>query len=141
MEISLPIEIITLEEESYHLLIEAKANNMRLNLIIDTGASKTIFDTNTCNNEAGDIKAFEEQTTSGINAMIEACYQGSFSTFSLGELALNNFNCTLMDLSHVNKVYAAYFNKSIHGLLGSDFLLKHNAIINYRTRLLTLTIN
>ncbi len=42
----LPLEVIELDNLSYHILVEGEMNGLPCNLIIDTGASRTVFDRN-----------------------------------------------------------------------------------------------
>lgn len=39
----IPISIISIEGDGFHLLIPAKINNKKATLLIDTGASRTVF--------------------------------------------------------------------------------------------------
>lgn len=135
----IPIRIISLEENSYHLLVGARFNGSKTGqLIIDTGASKTVFDTNFVSELITDIKKVAEHTSSGINSMIPEAQIGTLPAFNIGKLHIKNYQSVLMDLSHVNKVYQEYTNNEIAGLLGSDFLLNYEAVINYHQKTLSL---
>jgi hypothetical protein len=57
----------------------------------------------------------------------------------LGEKIVDNFSVGLIDLSNLNILYSQYTDYKIAGLIGSDFLLNHNAIIDYES--LTLSIS
>jgi len=50
-----------------------------------------------------------------------------------------DYEAVLLDLSHVNKSYEQIGLKQIEGVLGSDILLKYNAIIDYPKKELRLT--
>lgn len=132
----LPIEIIELEEESYHLFLEAQFSNaIKANLIIDTGASKTVFD-----------KAFvhefiienqqrdEEITSSGINNPINDIEFVVLSKITFGNLVIEKFPAATMDLTHINTLYKNFNKKYIAGLIGSDFLVSYNALISYKAK-------
>ena len=41
---NVPIEILPIEDDGFHLMLKAKINGKKANLIIDTGASRTVFD-------------------------------------------------------------------------------------------------
>jgi hypothetical protein len=49
-----------------------------------------------------------------------------------------DWTVVLIDLSHVNDLYRKFTDKRVAGLIGSDFLLKHKAIIDYKRRELVL---
>lgn len=132
----IPIEIIELEEESFHLFIEAVfGENKHGNLIIDTGASKTVFD-----------KAFVEEliidhqvrkdkiTSSGINNAIDDIEFVILESIRFNELIIKSFATAIMDLSHINAIYENIGNRYIAGLIGSDFLVRYNALISYKAK-------
>ncbi|RUT73406.1 retropepsin-like aspartic protease [Ancylomarina longa] len=141
MKIEVPFEIIELEHNSFHLLIKCQINYTQFgDLVIDTGASKTVFDLNFVNEYKVIPKEDSEIQSRGLG-------EGSIDTeivrienFQLGELAVNNFTCALIDLTNINEMYHQYCQRKICGLLGSDFLLSHKAIINYETEILQLEL-
>lgn len=139
MIIDLPIEIIELEDDSYHLMMEAEfADGISGSLIIDTGASKTVFDMQFVEPFITDVEDVEEQNSSGINAMINQAKVGVIPEISFGKFKIEDYQCMLLDLSHINELYKKYTNKHIAGLVGSDFLVKYDAIIDYGRKVMTL---
>ena len=139
MIIDLPIEIIELEDESYHLMIESEfSNGISGSLIIDTGASKTVFDMQFVEPFITDVEDVEEQNSSGINAMINQAKVGIIPKINFGKLKIEEYQCMLLDLSHINELYKKYTDKQIAGLIGSDFLVKYDAIIDYGRNIITL---
>lgn len=140
MTTTLPIRIIKLEDESYHLMVDVTINNETVgHLIVDTGASKTVFDKTFITPHLTEIEEIDDNHSSGINAMIDNAQIGQLELLSFGELILTNYQCLTLDLSHINALYKKYADKYIAGLLGSDFLLKYGAIIDYSKK--TLSIN
>jgi len=132
MLIDLKIEIIKLEDESYHILIEAEfPGNILGKLIIDTGASKTVIDADFAEQFTSQIEDVENQDSSGINAIITGAKIGTIPKINFGNLEIKDYKCLLLDLSHVNSLYKKYTNKHIAGLLGSDFLVNYEAVIDY----------
>ena len=139
MLIDLPIEIIKLEDASYHLIIEAVFNRKTHgNLIIDTGASKTVFDQTFVNSFIENVEDIDDQNSSGINAMISQTQLGVIPEIKFRELEITNYSCLLLDLSHVNELYKKYTDKQIAGLIGSDFLVEYEAVIDYNQKRLSL---
>lgn len=140
MKTTLPIEIITLEDESYHIMIEVTlSKQLKGDLIIDTGASKSVFDKQFVSEYIEDIEDVEDNNSSGINAMLSEAQAGTLPSLLFNELELNNYKCILLDLSHINSFYKKHTNKQIAGLIGSDFLLKYNAVIDYKKATLTIS--
>lgn len=139
MLLDIPIELIKLEDASYHIMIEAEFNETIMgNLIIDTGASKTVFDELFVAPFIEEIEEIDDQNSSGINAMITQTRMGIIPKIKFGKLEINQYPCLLLDLSHVNELYKKYTNKQIAGLIGSDFLVKYEAVIDYSQKKLSL---
>ena len=56
------------------------------------------------------------------------------------ELILNDFTAILLDMGHVNESYKMLNIQPIDGVLGSDLLMQYKAVINYKTKILKLTV-
>ncbi|HKK82036.1 MAG TPA: aspartyl protease family protein, partial [Prolixibacteraceae bacterium] len=61
---TIPIQLVELEDENYHIIIEGTLNNGKaLQWVIDTGASKTVFDANLAEHfDADELEATEIQS-------------------------------------------------------------------------------
>ncbi len=142
MKLKIPIELITLEDASYHIMVEAVFNkSIRGNLIIDTGASKSVLDYGFVESFAHSIEEVTDQNSSGINALINQAHVGTIDKFQIGKLKIQDYQTVLLDLSHINQLYAKYSDKIIVGLLGSDFLVEYRAVIDYGKKRMTLNFN
>ena len=139
MKTVLPIEVVTLgEENSYHLFVSGSINGKKYDLLIDTGASHTIFDATLIPHAPADETARHEIQSAGINAGELKSGIGYIKKFKLGDLKRTDWTVILIDLTHVNELYKKFSDKRVAGLIGSDFLLKHKAIIDYKKRELVL---
>lgn len=139
MEVRVPFRIIELEDASYHLLVQATFNNIfTANLIIDTGASKTILDYAHLNEMVTDTEPVQSDLSSGINSYIDMCYSAKLASFSIGKLIIEPYGCVLMDLTHVNQLYTKIGQDQVCGLLGSDFFNRYKATISFARKQLTL---
>jgi len=139
MKTILPIDIVTLgEDNSYHLFVSGAINGKKYDLLIDTGASHTIFDATMIPESPTDETAGHEIQSAGIHAGELKSSIGHIKKFKLGDLKRTNWTVVLIDLTHVNDLYKKFTNKRVAGLIGSDFLLKHKAIIDYKKRELVL---
>ena len=56
----------------------------------------------------------------------------------LGRHQVGKHTFVLLDLSHINETLQSQGAKKIDGIIGADFLIKHKASIDYRTRKLSL---
>ena len=139
MKTVLPIDIVTLgEDNSYHLFVSGAINGRKYDLLIDTGASHTIFDAALIPEAPADEKAHQEIQSAGIHAGELKSSIGLIKKFKLGDLKRANWTVVLIDLTHVNDLYKKFTDKRVAGLIGSDFLLKHKAIIDYKKMELVL---
>ncbi|MCY1634533.1 retropepsin-like aspartic protease [Marinifilum sp. D737] len=137
--IEIPIEIVELEENSFHLMIECEINSgQKGEMVIDTGASKTVLDKNFVDDYQKATQEESEVKSRGLGEGSIETEMAKIDRFQIGTLCINHFSCALIDLSGINEMYRQYCNREICGLLGSDFLLKYNGIIDYRRRVLQL---
>jgi hypothetical protein len=138
----IPLELIELEEFNYHLAIKSVFKEGTEALwVIDTGASKTVFDWSLAENY--DAIPPEEETivrSAGIgNDQLDTTL-GMLHEFYLGDLLIPPIKVALIDLSHINTLYYHATEKEICGLIGSDFLLENKAVIDYARLKITLNI-
>ncbi len=137
--ITLPIQVIRFNDDNVHLMVEADFNHEHKGcLVIDTGASKTVIDESFVNDIVKDVEEIETEESSGINGQISGAKTGIIPQLGFGKLVLKNYKCLMLDLSHINSIYEKMGKPRIAGLVGSDFLIKYGAIINYKKRTLTL---
>lgn len=137
--IEIPIEIVELEDNSFHLLIECKINShLTGEMVIDTGASKTVLDKNFVDDYQKSDQPESEIKSRGLGQGSIDTELAKINSFQIGELRIESFSCAMIDLSGINEMYLQYCNREICGLLGSDFLLKHKGIIDYGKRILKL---
>ena len=141
-KISIPIEIIQIETHGYHILVPAKCNGLDLLLIIDTGASQSIFDIS--HSAFEEIKKTEGENikdSSGINAPISGILQGIIPSLDLGIFAINNLETLFMPFNHINNLYQTYGYSTVGGIIGGDILKRYNASIHYDISEMILRIN
>ena len=139
MKTILPIDIVTLgEDNSYHLFVTGAINGRKYDLLIDTGASHTIFDATLIPEAPAGKTMGQEIQSAGIHAGELKSSIGCIKKFKLGDLKRTDWTVVLIDLTHVNDLYRKFTDKRVAGLIGSDFLLKHKAIIDYKKRILVL---
>ena len=137
------MRLIELDQKSCHLMVEAWINGIPVNMIVDTGASRTVFD-NSLDGDRFEHPAHvdsENLQSSGITTGNIQSRVAIAESFKLGDLELFNFPVVLIDLQEVSKLYLKVSGKDIHGLLGSDFLQEWNAVIDYEKSALILKKN
>ncbi|HQI46020.1 MAG TPA: retropepsin-like aspartic protease [Bacteroidales bacterium] len=143
MIINIPLKAISIDEEGFHLFVKIKINGKSANMLLDTGASKTVFDINRIShflkNKTDSFESFDKLSTGlGTSTM-----QSSFTLLKeikLDHLKLKNYTAILLDMKHVNQSYEMIKLKPIEGVIGSDLLMKYNAVIDYQKKNLKLRI-
>ena len=144
MIINLPLHIVSLEAEGFHLFLHVKINNKPANLLLDTGASKTVFDVSRIDNfirkSKKTFELFDNLSTGLGTSTMESSFT-KIKKFTISdELILDNFTAILLDMGHVNKSYEMLDIPPIDGVVGSDLLMHYKAVINYNKKLLKLTV-
>ncbi len=137
----IPIDILLIEDDGSHLLIKSRINGKNARLLIDTGASRSVFDEERIRqfvNDKSFIQHDKLSTGLGTNSMQTSSV--ILKSLKLGDLLIENFDAVLLDLKHVNGTYGTLGHSAIDGVLGNDILVKYSAIINYKKLTLTLKI-
>jgi hypothetical protein len=133
MKYIIPIHLVELEVENYHITVLSVFKNGTEGLwIIDTGASKTVF--NQSLTELYEPVEMNENTqiqSAGIGVGHLETSLGKLMPLTLGTFSVETLPVALIDLSHINKLYFHATQKEICGLIGSDFLLERKAVIDY----------
>lgn len=135
MEYTIPLQLVEIEAGNYHLAASCRFKDGSAGIwIIDTGASKTVFDQSLALHY--DLAGMEEQAglqSAGIGAARVETTLGVLNPFSFGNFQTGPMQVALIDLSHINQFYSQATEKEICGLIGGDFLLDHKAVIDYGT--------
>lgn len=136
------LEIVELEENDYHTLINGSVCGHPIRIVIDTGASRSCMDVEFANQVLPQLQTehhdgvsagiggndFEVQTTDVPNLKI-----GRYLMETYHDIALINF-------TYINEAYRKLNKEPIQMILGNDFFIEHQAIINYRYNVLYFTV-
>lgn len=137
--IKIPINLIDLHGDGYHIKIKVEINHVQAQLILDTGASTTVFDRESFIKIHPDLLIRNsDQLTTGLGTNSMLSYKTTIPLISIGEVNIINLETALLDLSHINAAYSKISHAPIIGVLGNDILVSHKAVIDYDRRLLTI---
>lgn len=140
--IHIPVEIIELESQSFHLLVKCNLNGEQDGeMVIDTRASKTVFDQNFVLNYQHKDQDQDDLQSCGLGGSEIESNLVEIKSLSFGDFVSEDLNVVLIDLTQINQMYEKHCQRQICGLLGSDFLLRHQAIIDYQKSILILNKN
>ncbi len=128
----IPLTLISIDPGGAHLMLHAYINGLKANVLIDTGASKTILDISRAGYylEDPDIRPFDKFFT-GMGAGKIQTHITAIPKISFGKLDILNQDILLIDLSPVNTSYAMYDLPRIDMVLGGDLLMYMRAVIDY----------
>jgi hypothetical protein len=129
-----PVKLILaeLDANGYHLFLNVKVNGKRCRFLLDTGASKSVVDKSFFEKHFGakKLKSVKQDTT-GLHSTVYESHFGTVETLEFGKLAIKKYVLAAIDLSHVNLTYSKLKQPKIHGILGSDLMVKYKAVIDY----------
>lgn len=138
--IEIPINIINIEGDGFHLIAEGMINNKPARFVVDTGASRTVFDKDRILNYIDNPEFNEKEGISaGIGGTDISSFIFNIEELSFGNLEINDYQAVAMDLSNVNNSYAMLKLPPVDGVIGGDLMKKHQAIINYKLKKMRLT--
>ncbi|MBE9585219.1 clan AA aspartic protease [Mucilaginibacter sp. JRF] len=139
MQYTIPLQIIDLQGDGFHPLVDISLFGKTYKLVLDTGASRTALDKTLLAEANGDEFIFASDKLStglGTNSMVS--FTAMLSDMYLGELKLDSFDVAVLDLSTINIAYEQLNNPKVLGVLGGDVLMKYKAIIDYGKQHITL---
>ena len=132
-------KLVTLEPDNYHIVLKASIEGKPLNVIIDTGASHSCFDLNFIRILLPELSM---EDNDGLNVGVGTSdFESKLSTIQnlrLGRFLLKQYDVVLLDMSNINQAYEMMHKPLIHGIIGSDFLMKYKALVDYGERVLVL---
>jgi len=128
-----------IEKKNFHLFVIINIGKKFARLLLDTGASKTVFD-------KGKILKFvklsrllaHEGKSVGLGISDAETQVVKLNNIQIGKLAINSFEVAVLDISNVNITYNQISIPDIDGVLGSDFLMKYKATIDFNKGVLVL---
>jgi len=140
--VEVPFNLLSIEGDGYHLMIEGKINAKKANFVIDTGASRTVFDQQTILQfvDNPDFQNNERLSTGlGTNEMPSMVIE--IERLAFGAAAVENYPAIAINLEHIHSSYAQLGLPEIHGVLGSDLLVHFRAVMIRSTLNKSLTAN
>lgn len=141
MTIIVPLQIIDLQGDGYHMLLEAVIGEQRFTLVLDTGASKTAFDHFSYLQlaDGAPVRSSDKLSTGlGTNSMSSST--AIIGDLHIGDLSIKEFEVAILDLSAINVAYRQLNHPQVLGVLGGDILMMYSAVIDYGTRTLKFNL-
>lgn len=138
---NIPLQILRIDSNGYHLMLQVLINGLKANALLDTGASRTILDKNRVDyyQDHPTMKTYDKFFSGLGNERIET-FCTEIGSVGFGEVELKAQEVVVIDLSSINHSYALFDLPKIDLVLGCDFLLKLNAVIDCSKRSLVVNI-
>jgi hypothetical protein len=133
--ITVPLTLINLQDDGFHLLVEIVVFGENLFAVLDTGASRSVFDKGLMEKHLHELQTNEETQAATIFST-SATLQGVIPKLKVGALVLKNYPAVALDLQSVTDTYLAMGHPSIAAIIGGDILMAYNAKIDYQKKLL-----
>ncbi|MCX6353197.1 MAG: retropepsin-like aspartic protease [Bacteroidetes bacterium] len=128
----IPLQAMPISDDGYHIFVEMEVNEHTVNMLLDTGASRTVFDSSKLKKIIKELALeVNEDRATGLGSDDVENFITEVKQIKIGKLTITDFQIGVLDLSHVNKSYKRMDIRPITGVLGSDILVKYGAIINF----------
>ena len=138
--IEVPIQLLDIEGEGFHIMVRGMIHGKEASFLIDTGASRSVFDPKTITAFIEDIQ-FEkkEGLSAGVGSSDLESATFVIDRLGIGVLEITDYEGVALDLENIHEMYGKLGLPHIDGIIGGDLLRRHKAVINYRSRKLRLT--
>lgn len=137
---SLPLEIVTIDEGGgIHLCAEITLNRKKCKMVLDTGASRTVFDQDEIKRYVKeDITEIAGKMSAGLGTDSMQTHSVLIKKMKLKSLEITDYEGLALDLTVLNNSYEHLGYKKVIGVLGSDILQEYEAVIDFGKKKLTL---
>lgn len=129
--IAVPLTLINLNDDGFHLLVEITVFGDKYWAVVDTGASRSVFDKSFIeHNSGGSVTAEESNATTLFTT--SATIQAVIPKLKIGKLSVKNYPAVALDLETVNDAYTQLGHPRVIAIIGSDIFYRYHAKINYK---------
>lgn len=138
--IEVPIQLLDIEGDGFHIMVKGTIHGKGARFLIDTGASRSVFDPKTLTSFIDDLQ-FEkkEGMAAGVGSSELESSTFVIDQLTIGALEIANYEGVALDLENIHEMYAKLHLPHIDGIIGGDLLRKYKAVINYRSKKLRFT--
>lgn len=132
--IETPLEILNLNDDGFHLLVEVVVFGKPFKAVVDTGASRTVLDKTTVEEFIDkETLMLSDRLSTGLGTNSMESHILTIPELGIGDLVLYHFEIAVLDLATINLAYEQIAVGPIIGVIGGDIMMKYGAIIDYRT--------
>ncbi len=121
-----------------HFKLNIKINGISGNFILDTGASHTVADIAAAEKFSLKFTSKASKDAGGLGNSALKTRKSTGNIIELNGFQIKKAGLIAIDLSHVNNALKKNGSGRIDGVIGSDILKKHKALIDYFEKALYL---
>lgn len=136
----IPLKLLQLQEQGTHILVEVTLFDTVHLMVLDTGASKTVFDKNQLESIHSDQFQLENTDTlsTGLGTNSMQSFLIHIPTLRMQDWSIKNYKAAVLDLSSINYAYEQMNLQPVIGVIGGDILARYGAVIDYKKKTLKL---
>lgn len=133
--ISVPLILVNLQDNGFHILVEIVVFGEKQFAVVDTGASRSVFDKGLVEKHIPHLQENQEQQAATIFSSTTTLV-GTIPLLQIGKLKLPDYETVAIDLQSVSDTYIQMGQPSIAGIIGGDILMQFKCKIDYQKRIL-----
>lgn len=133
--ITVPLILVDLQNNGFHLLVEIVVFGEKHFAVVDTGASRSVFNKALMEKHITDLHENDEQQAATIFSS-STTLVGTIPLLKIGKLKLPDYETVALDLQAVSDTYLQLGQPAIAGIIGGDILVEFNCKIDYSKRVL-----
>lgn len=139
IEHQIPLQLVNLQGDGFHLLVEVVVYGQKFNAVLDTGASNTALDKELIENLSTDaIRHLPNQHAVGLGTTSMERYVAVLPSFAISDFIIETYEVPVFDLSAVKYAYEQLNLPPVIGVVGGDILVNYKAFIDYQSLTLKL---
>lgn len=136
--ITVPLTLISLNEDGFHLLVEISVFGKKNWAVVDTGASRSVFDKSFIEMNSDEVVTADDTNATTLFTT-SSTIQAVIPKLRIGKLIIKNYPAVGLDLQSVNEAYTLMGHPRIIAILGSDIFHQYQAKINYKKLKITFS--
>ena len=138
--VTVPLTLLNLQDDGYHLLLEVIVFGHPFKAVLDTGASKTVFDKATVESHLHKnmVLRHTDMLSTGLGTTSMQSFILNVPDLQIGDFHLKNHEVAVLDLSTINFAYEQLDIDPVIGVIGGDILTRYGGVIDYRKTTLKL---
>lgn len=129
----LPLEVVDLQGDGFHLLVEVVVFGQSFKAVLDTGASKSAFDMEIVSSLAPEDQIIHvpDHHAIGLGTTTMERYFVVCPELKIGDLLIKDYEVPVFDLSAIKFAYDKLELPPVIGVIGGDILMDYKAVIDY----------